>query len=301
MELRQILYFIEVAKFEHVTRAAETLHVAQSAISRQISLLEDELGINLFTREGRNVKLTQMGKLFMEHAERALGELDKAKQQIEEHLNPETGVIKLGLSTSLSIETLPMVLSQFRAEHPSIHFQLQQGTIPFLIRLIENGEIDIAFAAPVPVDHAVVDGHIFFSEKMLTLLPRDHPFSEQSWISLKQLKSERFVTFRPGLSLQEVVLKACQQAGFKPKIAFQGDDMDTIKGLVAAGFGVALIPEHVSARNLPPDVVTIPIRDPEVSRSVGVITPKNRKLAPSEQIFYQFIESFYDRLYQFGQ
>lgn len=162
MELRQIIYFIEVAKREHVTRAAENLHVAQSAISRQIALLESELGTPLFEREGRNVKLTHMGKVFLEHAERIVIEMDKAKERVEEFLNPEKGVIHLGFSSSLSVHTFTRVFTQFREEHPNLHFQLLQGTKKYLMQKIEKGDIDIAFIAPVVTDHPIVKGDTFF-------------------------------------------------------------------------------------------------------------------------------------------
>lgn len=301
MELRQIQYFMEVAKREHMTKAAEALHVAQSAVSRQISLLEGELGVELFSREGRNVRLTQMGRLFMEHAERGLLEFQKAEQKIKEHLNPETGLIRLGLSTSLSVHTLPMVLHEFSLDHPNITFQLIQGKVSYLIRLIESGNIDIAFVSPVPSQHDSVKSKVLYTERIVVLLPRNHPLADRDSIDLTHLKEEKFVTFRSNLFLQELFQDACRQAGFTPKIAFEGEDMDTIKSLVAAGFGISLLPENAAIYNLPQDVVTVILHAPKVSRAVGVIMPKKRELAPSEQIFFQFLDKFYDRLYRFGQ
>ncbi|MTT30745.1 LysR family transcriptional regulator [Terrilactibacillus sp. BCM23-1] len=295
MEFRQILYFIEVAKREHVTKTAEALHVAQSAISRQISLLEAELGVSLFTREGRNVKLTHMGRLFLKHAERGLKEFDKAKQKIQEHLNPEIGKIHLGLSTSLAIHTLPIVLSQFNMDHPTIQFQLHQGTLSYLTQLIENDGIDIAFASPLPKEHSLVDSHVLFKEKMVAVLHSEHHLANQTSILLNQLAEERFITFRRGMALQELFRDACQQAGFNPSISFEGEDMDTIKQLVSAGFGVAILPENTVTYNLPPDVVTVSLEDPKVVRTVGLLMPKSRELAPSEQLFFNFVIEFYER------
>jgi len=299
VELRQLIYFNEVAKNEHVTKAADELHVAQSAISRQISLLEAELGVTLFLREGRNVRLTSIGKVFLEHVEKILMEVEKTKEKIDEYLNPEKGVIRLGFSTGLSVHTFTMVFTQFRELHPKLHFQLLQGTTPYLIELMEKGEIDIAFVAPVPTDHSSVGGDIFFTEKMLLLLPESHELAKQKTIRLNQLEQERFVTFRSGLPIREMIFKACQKAGFVPEIAFEGEDMDTIKGLVAAGIGIAILPELALSYNVPKDVVAVEIAGPEFFRAVGVITPKKRELAPSEQTLYQFLKSFYDRLYRF--
>lgn len=301
MELRQIEYFIEAAKREHMTQAAESLHVAQSAISRQITMLEDELGVALFTRKGRNIQLTAAGKIFLEHAERGLMEIKKARQKIKEHLNPETGLIPLGISTSLSVHTLPILLQGFRGQHPGISFQLHQGTVPYLIRLIEQSKIDLAFASPVPKAHDIVESKILYTERMVLLLPKNHRFATRSPISLGKLKDEKFITFRSRLSLQELFRDACLQAGFEPNIVFEGEDMDTIKGLVAAGFGIALMPENSVAYHLPPSISVIAIDAPKISRAVGVIRPHDRELAPSEQLFSNYIDDFYERLYRFGQ
>ncbi|RYL93559.1 LysR family transcriptional regulator [Sporolactobacillus sp. Y61] len=301
MELRQIEYFIEAAKREHMTKAAESLHVAQSAVSRQIAVLEEELGIALFTRKGRNIQLTPAGKIFLEHAERGLIELNKARQKIREHLNPETGTIPLGISTSLSVHTLPVILQNFRKAHPGISFQLHQGTVPYLIRMIEQGRIDLAFASPVPKDIDSVSSKILYSERLVLLLPKHHLFAGRGPVSLSQLKDERFITFRSRLSLQELFREACAQAGFKPNIVFEGEDMDTIKGLVAANFGIALMPQNSVAYNLSPEITTAAIEAPRISRTVGVIRPRDRELAPSEQLFSSFTDQFYERLYRFGQ
>ncbi|MGE6258234.1 LysR family transcriptional regulator [Heyndrickxia sporothermodurans] len=299
MELRQIIYFIEVAKREHVTKAAESLHVAQSAISRQISLLESELGTPLFDREGRNVKLTHMGKMFLEHSERIMIELEKAKEKVEEYLNPNTGIIHLGFSSGLSVSTFSMMFSQFRESHPNLHFHFHQGNPTYLVKQIERGDIDIAFIAPVLSDHPLVKGDIFFTEKLLLVLSENHYLSSEPVIRIGQLQEERFVTFRKESFIRSTIEKACHHAGFDPMIAFEGEDVDTIKGLVAAGVGIAILPELAFSYNLPKDLKTIPIDDQSFIRSVGVITPKNRELAPSEKLLYQFLKSFYDRLYRF--
>jgi LysR family transcriptional activator of glutamate synthase operon len=136
---------------------------------------------------------------------------------------------------------------------------------------------------------------------MVMLLPKHHHYARSRAVPLGKLKEERFITFRSKLSLQELFRDACKQAGFDPHIVFEGEDMDTIKGLVAAGFGIALMPENAVTYNLPPDVVTVPLTSPEISRSVGMIRPSGRELAPSEQLFSKYTDAFYDRLYRFGK
>ncbi|TDQ39758.1 LysR family transcriptional regulator [Aureibacillus halotolerans] len=301
MELRQLKYFIEVAKREHVTEAAIHMHVAQSAVSRQITNLEEELGVQLFTREGRNVKLTKAGALFMEHAQAALDEIELAKRKVDEFLNPESGQIHLGFPNTLAPKTLTFAIASFKEQHPDIGFHLKQGTHEQLLEKVVSGEIDIALVSPVPKHHPDVTGHIFFSEKILALLPLNHPLAGKPSLRLDELRSEHFVTFSNGFSMRDLFFDACKHIGFKPHISFEGDDADTIKGLVAAGLGITLLPEMSLSDNVPRETKRMNISEPDLSRSVGVIVTKKRELAPSDMMFYRFLISFYDMLNQFGQ
>lgn len=209
MELRQIKYFIEVAKQEHVTEAANQLHVAQSAVSRQIARLEDELGVVLFARDGRNVKLTHIGKIFLGHIENAMEEIDKSVKAVKDYLNPKQGMIRIGFPNSLAAKTLPRVISAFRKQYPEIGFKFWQGSNKELRGLVENGEIDLAFVSPVPTD-SKINTHIFFSERMRALLPFHHPLAQKKEIRLFELRKEPFVLFQTGYDMRKMVMDACR-------------------------------------------------------------------------------------------
>ncbi|EMT46473.1 LysR family transcriptional regulator [Anoxybacillus flavithermus] len=295
MELRQLIYFTEVAKREHVSEAAEALHVAQSAVSRQIANLEDELGVKLFEREGRNVKLTPIGRHFLQHIELALKAIDYAKQQIEEYLDPERGTIKIGFPTSLASYTMPMVISSFKQQHPHISFHLRQGSYKFLIDAVKKREIDLAFLGPVPTEEKSVQGDILFTESFAALIPTDHPLSQKRSIALSELRHEPFVMFPQGFILRKIVEDACKQAGFSPIISSEGEDLDAIKGLVSAGIGVTLLPESTFYETTPRYTVKVPIDLPLVRRNVGIILPKC-DLPPSVNVFYQFVKQFFAML-----
>lgn len=158
MELRQLQYFVKVARKQHVTQAAEELHVAQSAVSRQIHQLEEELGVQLFIQKGRNLQLTSVGRLFLDRVESILADLERAKSEIHEFLNPEAGEIRIGFPHSLGIYLLPTVVAEFRKDHPNVKFRLRQGTYNSLIRDVMKGEIDLAFISPFPEKHEHVSG-----------------------------------------------------------------------------------------------------------------------------------------------
>lgn len=300
MELRQIKYFMEVAKEEHVTEAAHRLHVAQSAVSRQIAKLEDELGVELFLREGRNVKLTYAGKIFLQHMETAMNEIDRAVAAIDNYLNPEVGKIRLGFPTSLATTTLPRVISAFRSQYSDVGFDFHQGSNKELRELVERGEIDFAFVSPVPESTPEISTQVFFSESMRVLLPNHHRLAKKERINLRELMNDQFVLFRTGYDMRKLVIEACRQVNFEPKVGFESEDVYTIKGLVEAGLGVSLLPETLLVEQTPSGTVSLPVGVPQVMRTVGVIATKVRTLPPSEKLFYDFLIDYYYRLNQFS-
>lgn len=299
LELRQLRYFVEVAEREHISEAAEHLHVAQSAISRQIANLEDELGTPLFERIGRNVKLTPIGKVFLEHSLVALKAIDFAVKQVEEFLDPQKGTIKVGFPTSLASYMLPTVISAFKREYPDVNFQLRQGSYKFLVEAVRNRELNLAFLGPLPPKDEVIQPTVLFSENISALLPANHPLSNHKSIKLIDLRNEDFVLFPEGYVLHKVAIDACKSVGFLPKVTSEGEDMDALKGLVAAGIGVCLLPESAFYDSTPRFTVKVPIESPNFRRTVGIISPRNRELAPSEQVFFDFVSTFFSRLSQF--
>ncbi len=299
LELRQLRYFVEVAEREHISEAAEHLHVAQSAVSRQIANLEDELGTPLFERIGRNVKLTPIGKLFLEHCITALKAIDFAAKQVEEYLDPAKGTIKIGFPTSLASYVLPTVISAFKKEYPDVSFHLRQGSYRFLIDAVKNRELNLAFLGPVPPKDEVIDTMILFSESIHALLPANHPLAKRESINLSDLRNEKFVLFPEGYILHKVAIDACKSVGFMPNVKSEGEDMDALKGLVAAGIGITLLPDSSINDTIPRFTVKVPIENPQITRTVGIIYPTNRDMAPSEQVFLDFVSNFFSRLTQF--
>ncbi|MFC5560138.1 LysR family transcriptional regulator [Ureibacillus thermophilus] len=299
MELRQLRYFVEVAEREHISDAAEHLHVAQSAVSRQIANLEEELGTALFERVGRNVKLTPIGKIFLEHAITALNAIDYAVKQVEEYLDPQRGSIKIGFPTSLASYVLPTVISAFKKEYPDVSFHLRQGSYRYLIEAVKNRELNLAFLGPVPRKDESINSMILFNENICALLPANHRLAKRDKIHLDELRNDNFVLFPEGYILHKVVVDACKSAGFLPKVTSEGEDMDALKGMVAAGIGVTLLPESSFYDSTPRLTIKMKIDNPNITRNVGIIYPSNRELAPSEQVFIKFVNSFFSRLNQF--
>lgn len=286
-------YFIEVAKREHVTEAANALHVAQSSVSRQLAQLESELGVDLFIRKGRRVKLTPIGNILLERVEQVLNMIQEAEQEVKEYLDPEKGVVRIAFPISLAAHVLPTAIYAFRKRYPEAKFQMRQALYHDLIDGVINGEFNLAMIAPLPDEEAHIKQSLLFTERIVALLPVHHRLAARSSIRLEEMKEDSFVTLPKGTVFREIVLNACSDIGFTPHIAFEGDDIDALKGLVSAGLGVALMPEVTLVDNIPQSTVKIPLVDPAVTRTIGIICPTRRKLLPTEQLFYRFLTEFY--------
>lgn len=282
-----------------MTEAAHELHVAQSAISRQIFNLEAELGVNLFIREGRNVRLTPIGRIFLEHMEQAIHVIDDAKQIIDEYTDPEKGTIHIGFPSSLATYILPTAVSAFREQYPDVKFHLNQGSYYELKEAVIKGEINMALLGPVPMNEKKLKGSILFTENIVALLPASHSLADTSYLKLNQLREDSFVLFPEDYVLRDLITTACRQIGFDPAVSFEGQDIDAIKGLVSAGLGVSLIPEVTLVDNIPRGTVKISKVEPNITRTVGVVIPKDRKLLPTEKLFYEFLREFFIRLEKF--
>lgn len=293
MELRQLHYFMKVAQKQHVTQASEELHVAQSAVSRQIHQLEEELGVALFVQKGRNLQLTPVGKLFLNRIENIFTELDRAVQEAHEFLDPEFGEVRIGFPHSMGISLLPTVVAEFRKHHPNVKFRLRQGTYSSLIRNLTSGEIDLSFVSPFPETHELVTGELLLSEELYAVVPKQHPLAERESILLTELRHEPFVMFSDAYSLRTIVLEACKAAGFVPRIGFEGEETDTIRGLVAAGLGVGLLPEMALTEISPLEPAKIRISEPVVTRTIGLIRRKEEKLTPVAELFRSFLLAYF--------
>jgi LysR family transcriptional activator of glutamate synthase operon len=295
VELRQLHYFITVARLEHVTHAAASLRVAQSAVSRQIHQLEAELGVQLFAQKGRNLQLTPAGKLFLNRSEAIMTDLDRAVLELQEFMHPEAGEIRIGFPHSLGIHLLPSVIAEYRAEHPNVKFVLKQGTYHVLIRELLEGEIDLAFISPFPEVHDEVEGELLLTEELKVILPSSHLLAHYTSIRLEQIKDDSFVMFSDQYSLRSIVLEACQKAGFVPRIGFEGEETDTIRGLVAAGLGVSLLPEMALIETSPMMPVSVRVTDPQVLRTVGLIRRRGEKLPLVAEVFRSYVVDRFDK------
>jgi DNA-binding transcriptional LysR family regulator len=244
MELRLLRYFIAVAEELSFNRAAQRLHMTQPPLSNQIKQLEDELGVLLFTRTSRGVRMTEAGEALLEEARRFFVQLEQATRVVQRVGHGEVGRLTLGFVPSASNEVLPSILRAFRHSYPDIELFLREMRPDRVVQRLHDQQIDAGFLY-LPLDDASLNIECVSREPLVLALPESHRLAARPRVELQALAEEPFILparySMPGLYGQ--VTQACHQACFVPR-AVQQDVwlMQTIVGLVAGNIGVALVP-----------------------------------------------------------
>ncbi len=283
----RLAYFAGVARTEHVTRAAQELNVPQSTLSRAMVRLEQDLGVDLFSRHGRTVSLTPAGRTFLTSVERALAEVRRAADEVRADADPTTGKVAFGFLHTMGVETVPGLLQAFRADHPRIRFSLVQNYGEAMIEKLRAGELDLCLTSPVP-DAPDLVARRLDEQKLRLVVSVDHPLATRKRIRLAEAAEETFVTLEPGYGLRRITDDLCKGAGFTPRIAFEGEEAETLRGLVAAGLGVALLPPPAFPR---PGVAELTVTAPRAVREIGVAWLEGHPDTPPVAAFKKFLLS----------
>jgi DNA-binding transcriptional LysR family regulator len=288
--------FVTVAREQHMSRAAESLGIPQPTLSRSIARLEADLGVTLFSRPGRTVRLTRPGQMLLAGAERCLAELESHVQLMAEEVSPERGKVALAFLHTLGSQVVPMMVREFRARHPAVRFGLVQGGFAEMLGRLRSGDVDLCLIAPLPQDPDLVTSPL--DEQRIDLfVPAGHRFAGRDGIGLAEAAEEEFVSFEPGYGMRQIADDLCAAAGFIPRLAFEGEEVDTVRGLVGAGLGVALLPATAPGRG-GRGVVGVPIREPRASRTVGLVWMAGRPSPPPAAAFREFALRYRGRLFR---
>ncbi len=243
MELRHLHYFIAVAEELHFSRAAERLCISQPPLSQQIRDLEDELGVKLFERTKRHVQLTEAGKVFLERSYLVLAQLEQAIEATQRIGRGEVGRLAIGFVDSATYTLLPDILRVFREQFPAIELRLHELTTAQQIHALHQNQIDVGVVRSA-ITEPGLSTECVLQESLVLALPQTHLLSAQVKVSVSTLADESFILFpaKLGPVFYEQIIQICQQAGFRPKVAQEAVQMQTIIGLVAAGLGIAFFP-----------------------------------------------------------
>lgn len=242
MELRQLRYFAAVARHLHFGAAAAELHMAQPPLSQQIRKLEDELGIELFTRTSRKVELTEHGELLLAAAQSTLREADGVRELADGLRRGSAGRLRIGVVASVLNWGLAPILREFRRRNPEVQVTATQMPVGDQIDALAENRLDIGFTLG-QLRYDFLHVQVLSVEPLVVVLPSDHPEAAQERVDLRRLSDQPFLTWRApfGPHLDDFIIRACTEAGFSPRLTVMGAQIQTIAHLVAAGYGVGVM------------------------------------------------------------
>ena len=283
-------FFQQVADGATVTEVAELYQVSQPGVSRGLKRLDDEVGTPLLERSGRLLRTTHAGSAFKRHVDGALHALDDGLAAIEELLAPETGTVRVAFQLSLGTWFVPDVIAAFRREHPRIRFHFEHSHDALGSSLVAGGRIDLEFTARRP-RNPDVSWQWLFQQPLCLAVPPGHLLADRDQIALTEAAGEDFVMLRPAWELRTLSEELCAQAGFVPNVAFEEDDIPVVRGFVAAGLGVAIVPALAAEVRQAGSGAERLVRltDPGACREVGIAWSKNRRLLPSAELYLRHV------------
>lgn len=299
MELKQLRYFQVVAKHQHMTRAANELHISQPSLSKTIATLEAEIGADLFDRISGGIMLNAVGQQFLARIDRSLMELEDA---VREAGTKDTGRVTFAAGNASMCEAF---MYRFIRAHPSIFLRHYPMPYKRMREALEKGDIDFALTYDnLTSNHISWD--VLASEQVLLLVSNQHPLAGQDTVDLCNFKDERFIFNNSDFGIAEIGSSFCRDAGFEPKLLFEGDAPKMALRLVADGLGVMFMSAFEYQWHTEPEVweplfsrvKAMHIQNPVCSRDVGVAYLKNHYLSPSTTVFLTGLQTYFNSFAQ---
>ena len=292
MNLQQLQYLSVLAQTENYTQAAKILHITQPSLSYAINTLEEQIGIELFKKEGRNVKLTKAGQIFTTESSQALEILNRAIERAKDSENHQTR-IKVAALRILQTHWLPKIIRTYLelfptdAVHPKFEFGTDTGFSLKMIEMLRNEEIDVCFCSKID-NQEDIDYFPVVEQKLVLITPKDHPLANKTSINLSETLDYKQITFSPNTGLYFELEKLFSICGKTPESLYAVEEDVSVAGMVAAGFGIAVVPWMQILENLP--VSVIPINFPKWHRLIYMATLKKHYQNKASQQFIDYIK-----------
>lgn len=291
MELTQLRYFLEVAKTQHVTKSAETLHVAQPALTQAIHRLENELEVPLFSSKGRNIVLTPYGKYFYEKLEPLLKSLSELPENLREMAKTENATIHLNVLAASSLVTEAII--EYQKIDDALHIQIHQNEKNDMDDIRVTTEI----SARTHENKTSDDSNFICTEKIFLAVPNIQEFQEKKEITFEGIKSIGqkwgFVSLLGSKHLRSICDKYCADAGIKPNIIFESDNPASVKNMIAANIGIGFWPEFSWGVLDTSRVRLLKITKPDCKRDILITCKKNKAENSHVENFYKFLTGYF--------
>jgi DNA-binding transcriptional LysR family regulator len=243
LDVRRLRVLCEVARAGSLAGAAEALSYSPSAVSQQIATLEREVGMALVERRSRGIILTEAGRTLVEHAEAVFARLEAAEEALAEIAGGRGGLLRMAAFPTVAGTVLPKAAAAFRAAYPGVRLKVTEEGPARSVTLLRDGRLDLALTLDLPVTERGVEVFHLFDDPVQLAVPAEHPLAAADQARLEDLADETWVDVPPSNSHSNLLVRACARAGFTPNVAFESDDYEVIRELVATGVGIALLPD----------------------------------------------------------
>ncbi|GAB1325858.1 LysR family transcriptional regulator [Streptomyces sennicomposti] len=285
MDLQVLRSFQAVAEGMTVTEAAAQARVTQPALSRALRRLEEEVGAELLQRVGRLLRPTPAGRVFKEYVDATLDSYDRGRQAVAEVVDPEAGVVSLAFLHTLGTWLVPKLVTGFRRTLPHVRFELHQHEENGLVQHLLDATADLVITSGDP-GHPLITWRRLLVEPLWLAVPTGHRLAGRGRVRLAEVAEEPFILLKPGYGLRSVTETLCREAGFTPLVGFEGEEVHTLRGLVAAGLGVSLIPSSPDTAATPDFPIRyLEITDVHGARDIGIARLTGRTLPPVSRRF----------------
>lgn len=272
MELRHLRYFVAIADTGTMARAAEVVFVTQSTLSHQLTQLEAELGIPLFERVGRNLRLSDAGREFLGHARGVLGQVEEGKKAIMQAQQLSTGTLKVGVIHSFLTRLIPEVAAAFMRKYPGVKLEIRELTGLDIEAQVADGALDLGVAF-FPSSTDLVMGERLFDDNLVLAMPAAHPLAERKSLKFNQLEGVPLAMLGKRFATRRMLDAHFQRAGISPHIVVEIDSVDALQKIVEMGVASAFLPGRFTRR--PARVRLVEVTDPKPARAGGLIWRKS--------------------------
>jgi DNA-binding transcriptional LysR family regulator len=284
LDVRRMRVLREVISSGSFSAAAEALHLSQSAVSQQIAVLEREVGMPLLERTSEGPKLTPAGEALMEHGDAVIARLEEAERELAQIAGLEGGRLRLASFPTASATLMTRALSLFRQRFPNIELEFQEDEPEDSFPSLKRGEFDLAVVFDYPMFPLEfgrdVESELIYEEPMRVALPPGHPLAAAKSVRIEDLADEEWLCGALPSSCRMQVLQLGRDAGYEPKISFQSEDYEVIKGFVAAGLGVTVLPELAGGH---PAIELRDVRGARPIRRIWAVTRESESRSPAAE------------------
>ncbi|WP_426718610.1 LysR substrate-binding domain-containing protein [Corynebacterium auriscanis] len=288
--MKHLEWFLDLAVSQNMVDSALSLGVSQSALSRRLSALEEEVNAELFDRRGRHLILNECGRALAAHTRDALESWERGVAEVHRLMDPEKGTVRLDFMHSLGTWMVPDLLRSYRELHPQVEFKLVQGAAQTLIDHVLDRSADLALVGPKPagfVDAGELNWVQLTTQRLALAVPDNHRWAGRKSISIAEAEAEPFIAMLEGYGTRMLLDDPTAAAGFRPRLVFESMELTTLAGLVSAGLGVAILP--LGDPNLVISGITmLPLTETR-ERELGIVWLPGTSPAPAADAFRNFV------------